>query len=71
MLVSVTDSDTGVPTIDGVSDPRGVVAVSGAVGTDSDGVLRKLMYVQVRLQTFPIRRRDGGRQARIRRTAAW
>jgi len=55
VLVSVTDSGTGVPTIDGVSDPRGVVAASGAVGTDSDGVLRKLMYVQVRLQTFPIR----------------
>ena len=54
VLVSVTDSGIGVPTIAGVSDPRGVVAASGAVGTDSDGVLRKMMYVQVRLQTFAI-----------------
>ncbi len=54
MLVSVTDSGTGVPTVVGVSAPRGVVAASGAVGTDSDGVLRKLMYAQVRLQTFAI-----------------
>jgi CHASE2 domain-containing sensor protein len=54
VLVSVTDSGTGVPTIDGVSDPRGVVAASGAVPTDSDGVVRQLMYVQVRLQTFAI-----------------
>ena len=55
VLVSVTDSGTGVPTIAGVSSPRGVVPASGAVDTDSDGVLRKLMYVQVRLQTFAIR----------------
>lgn len=55
VLVSVTDSGTGVPTIVGVRNPRGVVPASGAVDTDSDGVLRKLMYVQVRLQTFPIR----------------
>jgi CHASE2 domain-containing sensor protein len=55
VLVSVTDSGTGVPTIVGVSQPSGVVPASGAVDTDSDGVLRKLMYVQVRLQTFAIR----------------
>jgi CHASE2 domain-containing sensor protein len=57
VLVSVTDSGTGtgVPTIAGVSNPPGVVAASGAVDTDSDGVLRKLMYVQIRLQTFAIR----------------
>jgi CHASE2 domain-containing sensor protein len=55
VLVSVTDNGTGVPTIVGVRNPRGVVAASGAVDTDSDGVLRKLMYVQVRIQTFAIR----------------
>jgi CHASE2 domain-containing sensor protein len=55
VLVSVTDSGTGVPTIVGVRNPRGVVPASGAVDTDSDGVLRKLMYVQVQIQTFAIR----------------
>jgi CHASE2 domain-containing sensor protein len=55
VLASVTDSGTGIPTIDGVSDPRGVVPATDAVGTDSDGVLRKMMYVQLRLQTFAIR----------------
>ena len=55
VLVSVSDTGAGVPTIAGVSNPRGVVPASGAVDTDSDGVLRKLMYVQVHLQTFAIR----------------
>jgi CHASE2 domain-containing sensor protein len=55
VLVSVTDSGTGVPTTVGVRDPRGVVPASGAVDTDSDGVLRKLMYAQVHIQTFAIR----------------
>lgn len=55
VLVSVTDNGTGVPTIVGVRNPRGVVSASGAVDTDSDGVLRKLMYVQVRIPTFAIR----------------
>lgn len=55
VLVSVTDNGTGVPTIVGVRNPRGVVPASGAVDTDSDGVLRKLMYVQLRIPTFAIR----------------
>lgn len=55
VLVTVSDIGAGVPTIAGVSNPRGVVPASGAVDTDSDGVLRRLMYVQVRLQTFAIR----------------
>jgi CHASE2 domain-containing sensor protein len=55
VLVSVTDSGTGVPTIAGASNPQGVVPASGAVDTDSDGVLRKLMDIQVHLQTFAIR----------------
>jgi CHASE2 domain-containing sensor protein len=55
VLVSVSDTGAGVPTIAGVSSPRGVVPASGAVDIDSDGVLRKLMDVQVRLQTFAIR----------------
>ena len=55
VLVTVTDSGTGVPAIAGVNNPAGVVPASGAVDTDSDGVLRKLMYVQVRLPTFAIR----------------
>jgi CHASE2 domain-containing sensor protein len=55
VLVPVTDSGTGVPTIAGVRNPSGVVPASGAVDTDSDAVLRKLMYVQVRLPTFAIR----------------
>ena len=55
VLVSVSDTGAGVPTIAGVSNPRGVVPASGAVDTGSDGVLRQLMYVQVHLQTFAIR----------------
>ena len=55
VLVSVTDSGAGVPTIVGARNPQGVVPASGAVDTDSDGVLRKLLYVQVHLQTFAIR----------------
>ena len=55
VLVSVTDSGTGVPTIAGASNPQGVVPASGAVDTDGDGVLRKLMDIQVHLQTFAIR----------------
>jgi CHASE2 domain-containing sensor protein len=55
VLVSVTDNGTGIPTIAGVSNPRGVVPAAGGVDTDSDGVLRKLMYVQVHIQTFAIR----------------
>ena len=55
VLVSVSDAGTGVPTITGVSNPRGVLPASSAVGTDSDGVLRKLMYAQVDLKTFAIR----------------
>jgi len=55
VLVTVSDTGAGVPAIAGVSNPKGVVAASGAVDTDSDGVLRKLLYVQVRLQTFAIR----------------
>ena len=54
MLVSVSDAGAGVPLIAGVRDPLGVIAASGAVDTDSDGVLRKLMYAQVRIQTFAI-----------------
>jgi CHASE2 domain-containing sensor protein len=55
VLVSVTDNGAGVPTVVGVRNPRGVVAAAGSVDTDSDGVLRKLMYVQVHIQTFAIR----------------
>jgi CHASE2 domain-containing sensor protein len=55
VLISVSDSGIGVPTIAGVRNPVGVVPASGAVDTDNDGVLRKLMYLQVHLQTFPIR----------------
>jgi len=55
VLVSVTDNGTGVPTIAGVRSPPGVVPASGAVDTDSDGGLRKLMYVQVHIPTFAIR----------------
>lgn len=55
VLVSVTDNGTGVPTIVGLRNPPGVVPASGAVDTDSDGVLRQLMYVQVHIQTFAIR----------------
>lgn len=55
VLVTVSDTGAGVPAIAGVSNPRGVVPASGAVDTDSDGVLRQLMYVQVHLQTFAIR----------------
>jgi CHASE2 domain-containing sensor protein len=55
VLVAVSDAGTGTPTIAGVSNPPGAVPGSGAVDTDSDGVLRKLMYVQVHLQTFAIR----------------
>ncbi len=58
VLVTVSDMGAGVPTIAGVSNPRGVVPASGAVDTDSDGVLRQLMYVQVHLQTFAIRAAD-------------
>jgi CHASE2 domain-containing sensor protein len=54
VLVTVTDVGTGVPTIVGVHNPKGVIAASGAVDTDSDGVLRKLMYEQVTIQTFAI-----------------
>ena len=38
-----------------MSNPPGVVPASGAVDTDSDGVLRRLIYVPVRLQAFAIR----------------
>ena len=55
MLVAVSDSGAGIPTIVGVRNPRGVVPGSGAVDTDSDGVLRNLLYAQVHLQTFAIR----------------
>lgn len=55
VLVSVSDTGAGVPTIVGARNPRGVVPASGAVDTDSDGVLRKMLYVQVHLQTFAIR----------------
>jgi CHASE2 domain-containing sensor protein len=55
VLVTVSDTGAGVPTIVGVRNPRGVAPASGAVDTDSDGVLRKLLHVQVRLQTFAIR----------------
>jgi CHASE2 domain-containing sensor protein len=55
VLVSVSDNGAGAPTIVGVRSPQGVMPASGAVDVDSDGVLRKLLYVQVHLQTFPIR----------------
>jgi CHASE2 domain-containing sensor protein len=55
VLVAVSDTGAGVPTIAGVSNPRGVVPASGAVETDGDGVLRKMLYVQGHLQTFAIR----------------
>lgn len=55
VLVTVSDTGAGVPTIAGVSNPQGVVPASGAVDTDSDGVLRRMMYVPVHLQTFAIR----------------
>ena len=55
VLISVSDSGAGVPTIVGVRNPKGAIPASGAVDVDSDGVLRKLMYVQVHLQTFAIR----------------
>lgn len=55
VLVSVTDVGTGVPTIAGVHNPAGVIPASGAVDTDSDGVLRKLIYAQVMIPTFAIR----------------
>ena len=60
VLVSVSDTGVGVPTIAGVSNPRGVVRPAAPwipEATESSG---KLMYVQVHLQTFAIRgRRDG------------
>ena len=55
VLVEVSDTGAGVPTIAGVRNPQGVVPAAGGVDTDSDGVLRKLMYVQVHLQTFAMR----------------
>jgi CHASE2 domain-containing sensor protein len=55
VLVSVSDSGTGVPAIAGVRNPPGLIPASGAVDTDSDGVLRKLMYFQVTIKTFAIR----------------
>jgi len=55
VLVSVSDAGTGVPSVAGVRNPRGVVAASGAVDADSDGVIRKLLYVQVHIKTFAIR----------------
>lgn len=55
VLVSVSDAGEGIPEIAGVHDPAGVLPASGAVDTDSDGVLRKLMYVQVTITTFAIR----------------
>jgi CHASE2 domain-containing sensor protein len=55
VLVTVTDAGTGVPTIAGVHNPAGVIAASGAVDPDRDGVLRKLMYAQVTIPTFAIR----------------
>jgi CHASE2 domain-containing sensor protein len=55
VLVSVSDAGAGVPAIAGVRGPPGVIAASGAVDTDSDGVLRKLMYAQVTIKTFAIR----------------
>jgi CHASE2 domain-containing sensor protein len=54
VLVTVSDAGDGVPAIAGVHDPRGVIAASGAVDTDSDGVLRKLMYRQVTIKTLAI-----------------
>ncbi len=55
VLVTVTDVGTGVPTIAGAHNPAGVIPASGAVDTDSDGVLRELMYAQVTIPTFAIR----------------
>jgi CHASE2 domain-containing sensor protein len=55
VLVTVSDAGTGVPAIAGVPNPAGVIPASGAVDTDSDGVLRKLMYAQVTIKTFAIR----------------
>jgi CHASE2 domain-containing sensor protein len=54
VLVSVSDAGAGVPAIAGVRSPAGVIPASGAVDTDSDGVLRKLMYDQVTIKTFAI-----------------
>jgi CHASE2 domain-containing sensor protein len=76
VLVTVTDSGTAVPTVVGVRSPHGVVSASGAVDTDSDGVLRKLMYVQVHIQTFAIRAAEmlGGRPipaAQVPENHAW
>ena len=60
VLVLVSDAGTGIPAIAGVSNPPGAVPGSGGVDTNSDGVLRKLMYVQVRLEDVcdPGRRDD-------------
>jgi CHASE2 domain-containing sensor protein len=55
VLVTVTDTGQGVPKIAGATNPEGVVASSGAVDADSDGVIRKMLDVQVRLQTLAIR----------------
>jgi CHASE2 domain-containing sensor protein len=55
VLLSITDTGQGVPAIAGIHNPAGVVTGSGAVDADSDGVIRKMLYVQVRQQTFAIR----------------
>lgn len=55
VLVTVTDAGAGVPAIVGVRNPAGVILASGAVDTDSDGVLRKLLYRQVTIPTLAIR----------------
>ena len=54
VLAIVSDAGDGVPAIAGVQAPRGVIAASGAVDIDSDGVLRKLMYRQVTIKTLAI-----------------
>jgi CHASE2 domain-containing sensor protein len=57
VLVTVTDtgSGAGVPKIAGVASPAGVVAASGAIDADSDGVIRMMLHTQIHLDTFAIR----------------
>jgi CHASE2 domain-containing sensor protein len=76
VLVTVSDAGAGVPRIAGVSNPLGAVPASGAVDTDSDGVLRQLMYAQVHLQTLAVRATEivQGRPitaAQVPRNHAW
>lgn len=66
VLVATTERGDGpVPGLAGVQAAGGAVMASGAVDTDPDGVLRRMMYAQIRMKTFAVQAAELIRKAPV------